>query len=606
MAEAKKCTWTDKDGEVHECEHEATHDNGTHCIFHAKEKDADEFKAALKALVQEWIDKKVDKWDFSGFVFPDDIEAADITPELDENDQPRFPVKVNFNHATFSGVAYFSSATFSGEAYFISATFSEDAYFKRATFSGSADFDSATFSGDAYFDSATFSGSADFLIATFSGDAYFWRATFSGDAYFGSATFSGDAYFGSATFSGNAHFWSATFSGDASFSSVRFYRGADFRETSFLGQSLFRKSTIRRTARKNRERYGGFDVNMTNCSFARLGNFTECTIIGHVKWAWPGEGDKWAKPHAARLKPQASLEFSRASTQQTTEYPKGSLTFDEIKLDQTAGQIPRGTLLFKSLGGKDYLHLNEHPVRREKPILDLRKNELEDDVKLKIEDCRMEHILLEGTDCTQIKFYNNKWPRIKDRIASLLGLKVGRDAVGDECYALTGAEDKSDWQLIRRTYQELARRFREDLDHPRANEFDRGSFEMRRREALKEIFGKKEERHILRGLSTYIGMLFYKNVSHYSGSLAMPLLWILVLILGCSFFYAKLEYTLDWTQIDYGFMWERIMESLRAAFSLANDTTTSEGVRTLKVMERVFSLIFLTLFVFTIRRRFKH
>jgi hypothetical protein len=343
-----------------------------------------------------------------------------------------------------------------------------------------------------------------------------------------------------------------------------------------------------------REYSGGFDVNMTNCSFTRLGDFTGCMIVGHVKWAWPGEGDKWAKPHTTKLTPQASLEFSSAPTQQTTEYPKGSLKFGEIKLDQSAGQIPRGTLLFKSLR----FHTG--------CLLDFRKNELTDDVKLKIEDCKMGHILLEGTDCTQINFYNNHWPKLK-----------GRTVVGDE-YQI--GKLKSDYgietrkpieynpkpSLIRRTYQQLAKRFKENLDHPVSVEFDRGAFEMRR----KETKAKGEDRDLI----AYVGLTLYKIVSYYSGRLDLPVFWLLVTIFGFGWLYFIFtdgqNLTLNPFDVNWEYMGQYFKDTLKViSFGKPEVTVLKESgfwLHALMLLQRALTAILITLFIFAIRRRFKH
>jgi uncharacterized protein YjbI with pentapeptide repeats len=504
MDEPKKCGWQDRDGDWNDCEHAATHDDGKRCIFHAQEKDTDEFKAALKVLVQQWIDEKAEAWDFSGFVFPEGIEASNITPVRDEKDKPLFPVQVNFSGATFSGSADFSYATFSGVAFFFSATFS-----------GSADFSDATFSGNAYFRSATFSRDADFRSATFSGSAYFHFAIFREATDFRSATFSQTAYFLIATFNESVYF--------------------------------------------------------NNASFAKLGDFEHCSINKYLQWSWPGDGKKW---------------------------------------DKEGNEVERGVLRFTDLQFEDG------------GILDLRRNSLQDDCKLEIHGCKMKNILLEGTDCTQIGFYDNKWPRKQDRFPNWRWkqcISFSRDVVGDEyqigklketyCIEPFGFKNYDpNPALIRRTYQQLARRFREDLDHPRANEFDRGSFEMRRQEAQAEMKAKDGEGSRIRGRSTYFGLSIYKYVSHYSGNLALPLIWWSVLLIACAFSYAVLEYDLVW---GWGwphlcFVFERVMESFRAAFSLVAVDSDSEIVKTIKVMQKVISAVLITLFIFSIRRKFKH
>ncbi len=196
----------DRDDDWYECSRDATHDDGMHCIFHAKKKDAIEFQRAITDLVRQWIAEEADTWDFSGFVFPElvleEIWVGDITLEWDEKDNPLFPVTVNFRSATFDGYTSFCSTIFSGDAYFDSATFRAGASFMEATFRGNASFKSVAFRGDAYFMEAVFCRDARFMEAKFNEFVFFSRASFSGNAYFGSAVFSEPADFSGATFAG--------------------------------------------------------------------------------------------------------------------------------------------------------------------------------------------------------------------------------------------------------------------------------------------------------------------------------------------------------------------------------------------------------------------
>jgi Pentapeptide repeats (9 copies) len=85
-------------------------------------------------------------------------------------------VDVNFEGATFSGVAAFEEATIRGTAWFLGATFTGGAGFVAVTFR------------DAFFDDATFWG-VSFIAAKFRRVASFNHATFSGSAKFGGAIF---------------------------------------------------------------------------------------------------------------------------------------------------------------------------------------------------------------------------------------------------------------------------------------------------------------------------------------------------------------------------------------------------------------------------------
>ena len=69
-----------------------------------------------------------------------------------------FPIRVNFNDATFSSWAVFINAKFSGIVGFINAKFSGLAHFHEATFSDKVNFSHATFSGLAIFSGVIFNG----------------------------------------------------------------------------------------------------------------------------------------------------------------------------------------------------------------------------------------------------------------------------------------------------------------------------------------------------------------------------------------------------------------------------------------------------------------
>jgi hypothetical protein len=152
---------------------------------------------------------------FVGFRFP----AMDAQHSLMSF---TFGIPADFSNARFGGWANFISATFSASANFRDARFSGEAILFFATFSGTASFGDATFDGTANLAGATFSGEASFGSATFGGKADFNHATFSGPAHFPSVKFSGAASFFEAKFKGAANFRFATFGGEADFSNAEF------------------------------------------------------------------------------------------------------------------------------------------------------------------------------------------------------------------------------------------------------------------------------------------------------------------------------------------------------------------------------------------------
>ena len=459
------------------------------------------------------------------------------------------------------GYNLFRNARFQKPASFKSTRYSGNANFSHARFSRNADFDSATFNGIADFAYARYNGSADFDRATFSESAFFWGTTFRESASFGGTTFSGKADFHTVKFSGNASFYDVTYNGFTDFQFATFSSDARFRNATFSGNTVFS--------------YASFSGNayLDRVSFARIGDLRNCAIKKCMRWVWPGDGKK---------------------------------------RDREGNKIERGVLRFTNLQFDDGA------------VLDLRRNSLQDDCKLEIYECDMSRILLEGTDCTQVGFYNNKWLKTDDKIVSLFRLKLGRDCVGDE-YQIGSQWVMYDFEsgynkkyepkpaLIRRTYQQLARRFREDLDHPRANEFDRGSFEMRRREAKEEMWEKGDARRFWHGLSTRVGLFFYKNVSHYSGSIWLPIGWLVVgtILIGWLYTLFLPGYSIVWPSEANCKVINDVYINTIQVLNLgkpedSNLLTGSIGIELLKLFQRAFSVTMIAMFIFAIRRRFKH
>ena len=387
-----------------------------------------------------------------------------------------------------------------------------------------------------------------FRHATFPVPASFESATFSGYASFESATFSRIAYFHSATFSGDAFFESATFKGYVFFGSATFKGDANFGNSTFARNANFRSATFCST------------LDMSYACFAILGDFTEVIIGGKVRFTWPGVG------HARQEKEQ--------------ERKRGRVLLKDLKFEKKGN---------------------------EGPLLNLRGNILQEDCKLLIHDTKMERVLLEGTDCRLIEFYNVSWEEAKERG------HAKRRIVGDEYYLRynLGAfgDDKPSWNEIAVTYQQLADRFRKDLDHPTANDFERGIFEAR----LEAAKAKKDWRNCF-----LLGA--YKFASDFSGSILRPVLWTLLLTAIAAVIYGGILYdgfcnVSLWPGFDIIF--QSIVAALRVVsldrhwFSTAVDEANlSDLARFLlsatAVLQTLLTATLITLFIFSVRRRFKH
>jgi hypothetical protein len=410
----------------------------------------------------------------------------------------------------------------------------------------------AVFPVGAYFYSATFSGDASFYSATFSGDAFFGSATFSGDASFESATFSGDAVFGSAMFSRGTSFGSATFSGYADFRTATFLGDASFESATFLGDADFSSATLCSL------------LDMSYTCFAILGDFTNVTIGGNVELTWPGEG------------------YARQE--------KGK--------EQRRGRLLLKNLKFEKKGDKE-------------PLLNLRGNVLQEDCKLLIHDMKqMDKVLLEGTDCRLIEFKNVSWGEYKEK------RHAKRHIVADEYYLRyepsVFGEDKPSWNEIEETYEQLADRFRKDLKHPAANDFERGIFGAR----LEAAKAQKDWRN--RFNCFLLGS--YKFASDFSGSISRPFLWTLLLTLSAAAIYGWLLFdgfhnAILWPDFDK--IWQSLIAALRVAsldrhwFSTAVDQSQAGGfarfiLSLTAILQTLLTAILITLFIFSVRRRFKH
>jgi uncharacterized protein YjbI with pentapeptide repeats len=112
---------------------------------------------------------------------------------------------LNFNEATFYGVADFNSTTFSNKADFNRAKFSEYVNFVEATFSNRANFGEAKFFNKADFRRSIFSNRANFRRTTFSNEVDFNSTTFSNEVDFSRSIFLSEAYF-SGEFRGSTYF----------------------------------------------------------------------------------------------------------------------------------------------------------------------------------------------------------------------------------------------------------------------------------------------------------------------------------------------------------------------------------------------------------------
>jgi hypothetical protein len=176
-----------------------------HCIFHSEDIEGKRVEFNEKFWEEfERQKEKEETYDFTRFVFPDDISFVKKTFEKD----------VYFNSAKFFGEAHFVAVKFYGEANFLAAQFSKFADFQGGRFHGWANFIKTEFSGEVNFTQARFSECTTFDKTEFGGTVYFRATKFSIDriVWFVKVQFSGEVDFERTHFSGDTHFIGINFS----------------------------------------------------------------------------------------------------------------------------------------------------------------------------------------------------------------------------------------------------------------------------------------------------------------------------------------------------------------------------------------------------------
>lgn len=348
-----------------------------------------------------------------------------------------------------------------------------------------------------------------------------------------------DASFGAAQFQGPVWF-TADFSGIANFEDAEFQRNADFVGTKFKGDTRFTLCSFLLNSCFKKTEFGSIHketfVDFTKCFFQECGEFSDCKIQGHVKWTWPGEG---------------------------------------LLYDKESKQYARGKLKFKNLL---FPEMNA--------ILDFTDNANWDDAKTTFDECHMDKVLLRKNDCTKFELSDCTWPG------------SNRKVVYDELQARNNkVADVKTYRQIGITYQQLAKYYRERLNHQYAHDFDRGVFEMR----LKSAQGS--EKWLL---------CAYKTLSNFGGSIFRPLLWIFCTIVLSSFVYNVVVFdggisisSSNWyskplvVAIQTSLLdWKGFRESIGST-----NLSTAYAIALFQVA--ITSLAF-TLLLFAVRRRFKH
>ncbi len=378
--------------------------------------------------------------------------------------------------------------------------------FRKAMFPADAVFENAVFVGTASLDHATFLGSANFTEVRFTGFANFFKCGFAGITSFEHTTFKESAHFRCAVFDtelnrrpgirmGVVFFNRAAFLKDAVFKYAQFSVFASFEHTVFSGSGDFDAAILEA------------NMNLSYASFGTLGSFSKIIVKNIVKLTWPGSG--------------------RIREMEGKERQPGKLSIEDVVFQES------------------------NPNRR--AIIDLRDNDLGGGARLAIRNTKMGRLLLSGTDCRLIEWSNSSAYDFGRRNPST------RRKLADEYYLINDptvfGKDRPQWDSVAVAYQQLTDRFRKDLNHPVANDFERGIFEARYMAAKQDW--KTDWRSV-------ILLSFYKGLSNFGGSIWRPA-WICGLILLLwSVFYGAIIYKGEWGwPMDWSLALDSAVASLR-------------------------------------------
>jgi uncharacterized protein YjbI with pentapeptide repeats len=436
----------------------------------------------------------------------------------------------------------FNSANFQGSRFNHSVDFT-DAHFVGRTNFIEREFNSRCDFANAIFDSVTFNN------AVFNSDATFERSQFLGAVSFENVNFHGDAGFDSAVFSVCPIFDQVHFNGWAEFGGVVFKDGASFRKVMFENESDLSETELS----------GEFDF--SGASFAREGNFDGANVIGRVRLIWPGP---------------------------------------ILRRDAGQGIANAGQVVFENIGF-------ESDAMADDPILDLRDNMLRDEANFRIQNTRMGHILLSGTDCKRISWNNRSSYKIRNDAPPrrvMLGDELLRRGIL-KCDFI----DLPSWYSIAATYQQLTGQARKDLNHPLANDFERGIFECRLMSAKQDM----DWRNV-------ILLSLYKAASNFGGSIWRPAWIALALTAVCAWLDGGILYggyaVWPW-HWDLRTGWDSLVAAMRVVsldrswFSREVDSNAAGSfarfaASSIALIQTVLTATLVTLFIFAVRRRFKH
>jgi len=207
--------------------HRKSYKGSDRCIFHAEEKDPNEFLESFKKELER-MEREDEVIDFNGFIFPVAIKLEVRV----------FGKPISFVGATFKGRAEFSGVIFQENADFTGVAFQYGVEFHMSQFHKNVSFNNAKLEKRGIFNLTEFKDIVYFIKAEFEEDVFFYGATFN-EVFFIKCRFSSSIDIRNSTFNKWVTFIDVTFNGDVYFTDCRFNSLINFRYCAFNKQARF-------------------------------------------------------------------------------------------------------------------------------------------------------------------------------------------------------------------------------------------------------------------------------------------------------------------------------------------------------------------------------
>jgi len=535
------------------------------CIFHSRDKPAEEFKKHfLKELQQVDGTVAITAFDCRCFVFPPDTQFEHLL----------FKKPVLFNFAHFGDNVSFEDSEFGKKASFDRATFGKGARFVKARFGGRTSFFQTTFGDNANFWEATFGDGLKFRKVTFGDGAHFLGAEFGNESDFTRAEFGKEASFIGAKFGDRLKLWKAKFDKEASFNNATFGDGASFYRTTFCDGANFDEAEFGARSSFYRTIFGD-DANFMGSTFGKRAYFSGATfgVEASFYYATFGDGARFKE-----IKFGDSLNFSSARF-------TGETVFEDFPIVDFTG------VTFDTPGS-----VRMHRV-------DLRS------------------FLLRNTNVQEVDFLGCTWREVGKRKHAVFdeihysgtGGQEGKSAILE---TVTLPE-------IEQLYRRLQLNFENSKRYGEAGDFYIGVMEMRRRQLAAGsslIWWRRARQNVLSMIA------LYRLVSEYGERYTRCLWWMLAVFLLFPALYLLTGFDYPaanpadavYERIDYdpsycvdiprfaGDYVKAAVVSLHA-FTFQRDVPYRLTVasRALSILESAVSAALLALFLLAVRRRFR-